>query len=155
MVKQIDRHKVGYSMKIVMISGHFDPFHDGHLDYIEQAMPYGDFLICVVSSDQQLLMKKGIVNIPEEGRQCIVHLILRGLGIPALVVLNTWDTQTTLVAEALQQLKPDIFCRGGDKTLADMPLEERKVCEDLGILIVHTEFRINRHGSEMLHGGTI
>ena len=137
-------------MKTVMVSGHFDPFHDVHLAYIKQAMAIGGYLICVVSSDVQLLKKKGKVNISEAGRTEIVDLILEGLHVPHETRWNVWDKETTLVAEALRALKPDIFFRGGDKTLETMPAEERKVCDELGIQIRHAWLPYEAHSSTMI-----
>ena len=130
-----------------MISGHFDPFTHGHLSYIKQAK--GDMLLCVVSSDSQLLMKKGKVNVPEKHRLEIMDIILTGLGLPHVTVLNIWDKDTTLVAEALRFLQPAIFFRGGDKTIEDMPPEERQVCDDLGIKILHAKLEYDVHGANM------
>lgn len=132
---------------IVMVSGNFDPFHYAHLDYIKQASNKGYLLVCVVSSDEQVIMKKGRVNEPEAERAIIVDLILRGLGCPSTVWVNHFDKGTTLVTEAIRHLRPDIFCRGTDKTLEDMPPEEKKVCDELGIKIVHVRGKI-AHGSE-------
>jgi len=132
-----------------MVSGHFDPFHDGHLDYIKQASKLGNYLICVVSSDEQLRMKKGSVNIPEQGRTKILESVLRGLDVPYEVVLNKYDEGTSLIAETLKIFKPDILVRGGDKTIDDMPADEQRVCTQYGIRIVHAKHEIDRHGSEM------
>ena len=55
-----------YHSRRVMVSGYFDSFHDAHLDYIKQAMGCADFLICIVASDKQVIMKKGKVNIPSQ-----------------------------------------------------------------------------------------
>ncbi len=137
-------------MKTVMVSGHFDPFHDMHLDYFEQAAVYGDELICIVSSDRQLLMKKGKVNIPEEGRRRIVDLVLRGIGwLPHETVINVWDADG-LITDAIRFWRPQILCRGGDKTLDDMALPEPRACDDLGIKIIPTVFKADRHGSQMV-----
>jgi len=136
-------------MKAVMVSGHFDPLHDVHLDYIQYALNYGEHLICLVSTDKQILLKKGRVNVPEDGRLKILRSVLKGLEIPCHVALNVHDKDTALVAKALKYWHPDVFCRGGDKVLEDMPVEERKVCEDLNIKIVHAELKAERHGSEM------
>ncbi len=133
-----------------MVTGHFDPFHDLHLDYIEQAAKYGDWLMCVVSSDRQVLLKKGKVNIPEDARRRTVDLILWGLRLDHVTVVNTWDTDAS-IAEALRHLCPDVLCRGGDKALADMAPPERQACDDLGIKIIHTVFKADRHGSQMIN----
>lgn len=136
-------------MTTVMVSGHFDPFHDLHLDYIEQAIAMGDFLICIISSDEQLFKKKGKVDIPAIKRKRILDLILTGLGSKFYSIVNTLDEDTTLVAEALDALQPNIFCRGGDKNIEDIPPEELAACNKHGIEIKHAQFRENRHGSRM------
>ena len=46
-------------MKIVLISGGFDPIHSGHLKYIEEAKKLGDKLIVALNSDEWLVNKKG------------------------------------------------------------------------------------------------
>ena len=133
--------------KTVLISGNFDPFHYAHLDYIRQAAKLGDQLICVVSSDKQVMKKKGKVNEPEEERAQLLCEILKGcLGCPFIVLINQWDKNTTLVAEALKAVRPTIFCRGTDKILVDMPSEEMVVCRECGIQIVHVQGKI-AHGS--------
>jgi len=131
-----------------MISGHFNGFHGGHLDYIKQAMCISDYLTCVLTSDKQLLMKGGKLNQTEcERKEILEFLIKVGYGE---VVINIWDTETTLVAEALRYFRPAVFFRGYDKTLETMPAEERKVCEELGIKIINAQNRIGeRHSSEI------
>ena len=140
-------------MKRFMISGNFDPFHHGHLSYIKQVVRLAaqdDYLVCIVSSDKQLMMKKDKVNIPESSRQEILNLILKGLRVSGVALVNEWDTETTLVAKALYAVTPRVFFRGGDKTLADMPPDERRVCEELGIEIRHARLEVDTHGKGMM-----
>ena len=136
-------------MTTVAISGYFDPLHDMHLDYVKKARHLGDKMICIVGSNSQLLLKKGKFNIPEESRKEIVSLVLTGLGIDNVVVVNEFDTETTLIANALRELKPDILCRSGDKTPEDMPPDEVLACQENNIKVVYTEFAEDRHGSKM------
>ena len=137
-------------MKTVMISGNFDPFHFAHLEYIKKASKLGDYLICVVSSDKQVVMKKGQVNEPERERAEIVGLVIQGLGVKTQVLVNYLDKETNLVARELRSLRPSVFCRGSDKTIDDMPPDEKKVCDELGIEIVHIKSNIQVHGSEFI-----
>ena|SRR3990167_3022262 len=132
-----------------MVSGHFDPFHFAHLDFIKQAIGLGDQLICLISSDKQVLMKKGKVNEPELERAKLMAQVLKGWHHSFIVLINRWDDKTTLVAQALEALKPDIFVRGSDKSLGDMPKEEKEVCDRLGIQIIHVQGKI-AHGSEFI-----
>ena len=142
--------RIRKNMKTVMVSGHFDPMHEKHLAYIESALNYGDFLLCIVSTDEQIKQKKGKVNIPEEGRLRLVRLVLQGLTCSSHAALNVHDKGTTLVAEALRYWHPEVFCRGNDKILTDTPLQEAIVCKELGIKIIHAEFKGQRHGSEFV-----
>ena len=134
-------------MKTVMVSGNFDPFHYGHLDYIKQSSKLGE-LECVVSSDHQVKQKKGGVNEPAIDRVEILDLVLKGLGVKYGIGVNVWDN-TTMVALALSVIRPDIFCRGSDKTIDDMPPEEKKVCDELGIEVVHVKGK-QVHGSDFV-----
>ena len=45
--------------KIVCVSGYFDPFHVGHLEYFKNAKALGDYLVVIVNNDQQATLKKG------------------------------------------------------------------------------------------------
>ena len=38
-------------MKIVVVSGGFDPIHSGHIAYLEEAKKLGDKLIVALNSD--------------------------------------------------------------------------------------------------------
>ena len=46
-------------MKIVVVSGGFDPLHSGHIEYFKSAKDLGDKLIVALNSDQWLIKKKG------------------------------------------------------------------------------------------------
>ena len=133
-----------------MVSGHFDPVHDVHLAYIKLAAVFGDHLICVVTSDEQAVLKKRKVNVPEQGRVELMDTLLKGLSISHTVMVNHWDKDTTYVAQALKAIHPDIFFRGSDKTQSDMPESEKQVCDELGIEVYYMESKIQRHGSEFV-----
>ena len=148
MRKRHQSYGIDQRMKTVMVSGHFDPFHFAHLGYIEQAIELGDQLICLISSDKQVIMKKGKVNEPENERAMLMAQVLKGLHHSYIVLINQWD-KDTLVAKALEALRPDIFCRGTDKTIEDMPPEEKAVCEELGIKIIHIQGQVI-HGSNFV-----
>ena len=54
-------------MKIVVVSGGFDPIHSGHLAMLREASGMGDKLIVGLNSDAWLTRKKGkpFMNIHE------------------------------------------------------------------------------------------
>ena len=51
-------------MKIVVVSGGFDPIHSGHIEYFKSAKEYGDKLIVALNSDNWLEKKKGKFFMP-------------------------------------------------------------------------------------------
>ena len=53
-------------MKIVMVSGGFDPIHSGHISYLESARKMGDRLIVALNSDAWLINKNGKLQLINE-----------------------------------------------------------------------------------------
>ena len=51
-------------MKIIIVSGGFDPLHSGHISYFKDAKSMGDKLIVALNSDQWLINKKGKAFMP-------------------------------------------------------------------------------------------
>ena len=46
-------------MKVVLVTGGFDPLHSGHIDYFREAKKLGDVLVVGINSDEWLTRKKG------------------------------------------------------------------------------------------------
>ena len=57
-------------MKIVVVSGGFDPIHSGHIEYFKSAKEYGEKLIVALNSDEWLERKKGKYFMPYQERSC-------------------------------------------------------------------------------------
>ena len=55
-------------MKLVLVTGGFDPLHKGHLEYFKAAKKLGDKLIVGVNSDEWLTRKKGRPFMPFQDR---------------------------------------------------------------------------------------
>ena len=114
--------------KRVLISGYFDPLHIGHLDLIRRARELGDYLIVVVNTDNQAVLKKGKSFMPEKERVEIMKA-LRGVDE---VILSIDNDRT--VRRTLEMVKPDIFANGGDAIIGFIPEEE--ICKRLGIQMI-------------------
>ena len=108
-------------MKIVLVTGGFDPLHSGHIAYFNQARELGDKLIVGVNSDEWLTRKKGRPVMSWEERATIVaalHSVDR--------VINFNDNDGTAI-DAIRKVKeifPNheiIFANGGDRTKDNIP----------------------------------
>ena len=102
-------------MKVVAVSGYFDPIHVGHLDYLKMAKSLGDKLVVIINSDYQAGLKKGKSFMPEQDRLEIVQ----ALRCVDEVFLSIDKDKS--VCKSLEYLKPDIFTNGGDRSLEEIP----------------------------------
>ena len=59
-------------MKIVVVSGGFDPIHSGHIEYFKSAKKLGEKLVVAVNSDEWLINKKGKFFMPFSERANII-----------------------------------------------------------------------------------
>lgn len=112
-------------MKVVAVSGGFDPLYIGHIRLFREARQLGDKLVVILNSDQFLLNKKGYVFMEFAERKEMLESIRY-----VDEVIECIDTDHT-VRETLRKLRPHIFANGGDRTEATTP--EHEVCLELGI----------------------
>lgn len=116
------------AIKKVACSGYFNPLHKGHVEYLEKAKELGDYLIVIVNSDKQRALKGSKEFMNEDERMTIVA----ALRCVDEVILSI-DEDTT-VCNTLRLIKPDIFAKGGDRTIDEIP--ENKVCREIGAQMV-------------------
>ena len=62
-------------MKIVIVTGGYDPLHSGHLAYFRAAKKLGDRLIVGLNSDEWLARKKGRPFMPMSERFALVSCL--------------------------------------------------------------------------------
>ena len=115
-------------MKTVAVLGYFDPLHVGHVEYFKLAKKLGDRLVVILNNDKQAKLKKGSAFMPQEERKAILEA-LRDVDEVFLSI----DTDST-VCRSLEALKPDIFAKGGDRFIGEVP--ETEVCREMGIEMV-------------------
>jgi len=115
-------------MKIVVISGYFDPLHIGHIEYIKLAKKLGDKLFVIVNNDYQTKLKKGKSFMNESDRLEIIKSIM--WVDDAILSVDKDGT----VCKSIELIKPDIFANGGDRKNKEIP--ESKICNKLGIKII-------------------
>jgi glycerol-3-phosphate cytidylyltransferase/D-beta-D-heptose 7-phosphate kinase/D-beta-D-heptose 1-phosphate adenosyltransferase len=111
--------------KASIVSGYFSPLHQGHLDLFEAARERSGYLIVIVNSDQQQILKKGRVIQTAENRARIV----RALRMVDQVYISLdegpgIDSTFDLVRSGFPETELE-FCNGGDRRdVSGLPPEE-------------------------------
>jgi cytidyltransferase-like protein len=108
-------------MKIVLVTGGFDPLHRGHIAYFKAARSLGDQLIVGLNSDEWLERKKGRAFMPWNERLCVINNLVM------VDEVYTFDDADGSAKHFIQQVRahyPDaelIFANGGDRTQDNIP----------------------------------
>ena len=108
-------------MKIVLVTGGFDPIHSGHITYFERAKELGDKLIVGINSDKWLTQKKGRAFMPWFERSKIIQNLKM---VDYVISFNDDDNSSRLAIKLLRQTFPNdtiIFANGGDRTKDNIP----------------------------------
>ena len=122
-------------MKVVVISGGFDPIHIGHVEMMQEAKDLGDKLVVIVNNDNWLKKKKGFAFMSERERLAIIEAI-RYVD-EAILTAHPENPTDMSVCKELEQLKPDIFANGGDRKPDGDPIPEVELCNRLGIELIY------------------
>ena len=120
--------------KLVVTNGCFDILHLGHVTYLESARQQGDALLVGLNSDSSVRELKG------EGRPVNCETdraaVLAGLeSVTAVCIFN--ETRAT---RFLSLAQPDIYVKGGDFRLDQLPREERDIVAGFGGKIITIGF---------------
>jgi D-beta-D-heptose 7-phosphate kinase / D-beta-D-heptose 1-phosphate adenosyltransferase len=101
--------------RLVATGGCFDLLHRGHLSLLRQARALGDALVVCVNSDESVRRRKGSDRpiVPAADRIAL----LEALEPVDAVIMFDEDTPTAL----LETLRPDLWVKGGDYTIIDLP----------------------------------
>jgi cytidyltransferase-like protein len=108
-------------MKIVVVSGGFDPLHSGHVLLMNSAKTYGDYLIVGANSDAWLERKKGRAFMPYTERAALVN------NMKAVDEVMSFDDSDGSACDLLEKVKYTypgheiIFANGGDRTAINIP----------------------------------
>lgn len=122
-------------MKIVIVSGYFNPLHGGHLDMIESAAGLGDELIVIVNNDKQQVLKKGKIILDEKNRLRLMRALK---GVSSVVLSIDEDPTIIKTLEMVANQHPGdelVFANGGDRDSAKA-IPEADICEKYNISMV-------------------
>lgn len=120
-----------WEKKVAMVDGGFDPLHEGHLKYFEEASRLGLPVLCNVQSDRYINDAKKRPNLlPEEQR---IRLI------DSLKTISYVHLCKTSTHEVLRQLQPLKYVKGWDWKKRGLPEIEQKICREVGIEIVYLD----------------
>lgn len=100
---------------VVATGGCFDLLHAGHTRMLASARGLGDCLVVCINSDASVRRLKGADRplVPAEDRRAV----LASLACVDAVAVFDEDTPERILAE----LRPDVWAKGADYALADMP----------------------------------
>ncbi len=116
--------------RIVATSGGFDPIHPGHISCILQSRQYGDTVVVIVNGDGFLTRKKG-KPFQDLGTRSLIVSALRE--VDYVVPFEIEDDQTVIMA--LEQLKPHVFTKGGDR-IDETSIPEWETCKKHNIKVI-------------------
>jgi cytidyltransferase-like protein len=119
-------------MKIVVVSGGFDPVHVGHIRLFKEAKEMGDKLIAIVNNDEFLTRKKGYVFMPFEQRMEVLDSIKY---IDEVFGSSDKDDSVCDSLRAIRNVHVDdemVFANGGDRDSSRF-IRESEACRELGI----------------------
>jgi cytidyltransferase-like protein len=126
-------------MRVVVISGFFNPLHIGHIDYISSARNLGDFLIVIVNSDDQVKIKGSVPFMNQDDRLRIIRNI-KGVD-RSVISIDEDGSVCQTIREEFKRLQNDpffedmIFANGGDRKEGGVP--EDILENELGIRMVY------------------
>lgn len=128
---------------IWLTSGGFDPLHVGHLRCIQDTalmatnpVKYPSqlkgFVVVLVNCDNFLINKKGYAFMPLEERMEIINGIK---GVDAVLPWPLVDKEDTTVINAILELRPKVFTKGGDR-IDQSTIPEWSACKQVGCELI-------------------
>lgn len=117
---------------IVFTNGCFDILHAGHVRYLAGARALGDCLFVGLNSDKSVRVLKGPtrpINSQDDRAE-----VLAALAAVDYVVIFEETTAENLINE----IKPDIYAKGGDYTVEELP-ESKIVAANGGRIVLVPE----------------
>jgi len=121
-------------MKTVIVSGGFDPLHEGHIELLARAKMLGDRLVVLLNSDEWLIRKKGYCFMPWDSRAAVLRAMKPvdyveavddsdGSVLPCLIMMDG----------RMSDIDKLIFANGGDRGQENTPELNFCFANDIGM----------------------
>lgn len=111
---------------LVVTNGCFDLLHAGHVTYLEAARNQGDLLLVGLNTDDSVRQLKGPGR-PINDQQDRARVLAALEAVNA--VCHFPETRAT---RFLRDAQPDVYVKGGDFQIDDLPAEERAAVTEVG-----------------------
>lgn len=122
----------------VVVSGAFDPLHEGHLELFARAKKLGH-VVCVLKGDNRLTRKKGSSLLKAETRKKLVKPF-----VDDVIIYDNKDKANGDISGIINQIGPEFY------VTADILPENKKACDQQGTMVVMMK-KINSSSKLLKH----
>jgi len=123
-------------MKVIIVSGYFNPIHIGHINNFRAAKKLGDKLWVIVNNDRQQKLKKGKIIMKQKERVEIVKAIKYVDNVILAIDPDKGVSKTLSIIARKNKKNKVFFAKGGDRTIKNIPQSEIDVCKKYNIKII-------------------
>lgn len=128
---------------VVFTNGVFDILHRGHVTYLAQAASLGKSLVVAINSDSSVRMLGKGPDRPINNEQDRAAVIA---ALESVAMVTIFADKVPL--KAVELVKPDIYVKGGDYEIEDLP--EAKIVHSYGGKVVTVSFDYDRSTTKLL-----
>jgi cytidyltransferase-like protein len=129
-----DKNKI-MKPKAIIVSGYFNPIHQGHIEYFNNAKACGDRLIVIVNSDLQRALK-GSKEFQKEDERVFIVSNIKSVD-EVILSIDKDRTQCETIKSIYNNLNDSYylaFANGGDQNNTSIP--EASICLNFGIELI-------------------
>jgi len=120
--------------KVVLTNGVFDLLHTGHLYFLQKARALGDAMVVALNSDASVRKLKGPLR-PVQTESERAYALAALTCVDAIVIFS----EVRLTTE-IRTLRPDVYVKACDYTLATLDPGEHTALEEAGTSIEFMPF---------------